>query len=1052
MNSLSAGADDGAAREQESESARPGLPSRDDVAGLPVPEATAAGRSAAAHPNASCTTTRRDVLKLMAASAILAVGGPGCDRKPYRQIVGMHESPEYQHPGAALYYASTWTDGAVPYGMKIKTLDGRPIKIEGLPDHPLNRGTASAAMLGSILSLYDPERLRGPRREGKEINWEEADSAVTDALRRASSVLLLTRATLGPSERAIVERFLAACPAARHMVYEPLNDAPRRSAWRTVYGADGEVWPRLSRAKVIVSLDADFLGVDGAVLDQIGDFAATRRLDPAAPDPKALSRLYVIESGMTVTGSNADHRIPLKPSAIGPLAEALRAALAGNEQPLAAFRDAHRLSTEAQEILGALLKDLRAHEGRAVVLGGAHLPEGVHASVALLNQEIGAPGKTLAWNPAPATLPVDAPEEIAAALAKGVDVLVTLGVNPIYDWPGGDRDGLFAKADLTVGHGLHLDETLAACTLALPSCHNLESWNDRAPLPGLTTLCQPVIAPLFDSRQEAESLLRWTSALAPEDEELKKAAGCWHDYLKNRWQNGTLAGAGEPQLAWEAALRKGMAGSAAIPAFPALRRNEAEQLAAIGAAGSGAPSATHGTDANAFELAIQPHHALWDGRFASIGWLHELPDPVSRLVWDNAASIAPATAERLGVTEGDWVALEHAGRVLRLPALVQPGVADGVVTTTLGHGRSASPVVGTGRGFNVAALLGAGITGHLAQVTLRALTPAEREAQEAPRFQLVRTQKAFSQQGRPIVIHASAKDLATDPACVKHRFHIPELKQLDNDWDYSGGPKWGMAIDLGACVGCGACVTACQAENNIPIVGKEECAVGREMHWIRIDRYDEGDGANPRVHQQPMLCQHCDNAPCESVCPVNATAHSHEGLNEQVYNRCVGTRYCANNCPYKVRRFNFYNYTKRLHKDTVQELAYNPQVTVRSRGVMEKCTFCVQRINEVKFKLKNEGREVPDGAIQPACQQACPAGAIVFGNLNDPESRVVRMGGSNLAYKVLEELNVRPNVAYLARIANPHPDVHVEDYGGGHGHGGGSSDADAADEHGKGGH
>ena len=971
--------------------------------------------------------SRRTVLKLMAASALLAAG-TACTRKPPRNIVSMADSPEYQNPGMPLYYASTWTEGLVPYGMVVKTVDGRPIKLEGHRDHPLNRGASSAAMQASLLSLYDPDRLREPQRQGQPVSWETADKEIVAALQAARSAVLITRSSLGPSERALVGAFRQACPAVYHFVHETAHDGPRRSAWRKVFGSDGAVRPRLDRARVIVSFDADFLGTEADALESISSFSQTRAVAVRDHAQARLSRLYVVESTMTVTGSNADHRLPLRPSLMVELVQALRAALKGDDDRLNALCSRKGLD---KDLLTALVKDLDAHRSEAVVLGGAHLPEALHAAVSLLNDEIDAPGKTLEWNPEPPTLPVDDPATIAAALEQGVDVLICLGINPVYDWPGEGIERLLEKAQLSVGHGLLADETVGACTLSLPSCHNLESWNDAAPLTGVRSLCQPVIAPLFDARQEAASLCAWTRALTG-DSTAPTAGADWFGWLREQWETGVLAGedsldAGALRKAWEDALRKGFVGQRKSVSFPGPDRQAAEAIAS--AAGS-----TEGD----FDLVIAPHHALLDGRFANNGWLQEFPDPVSKLVWDNAASVSPSTAARLGLDEGRWAAVQAGERTLVLPVLIQPGTAPGVVATTLGHGRTRCGVVGEGQGFNTALLVGAGEDRNaprsVSNVAIHPAAPGSQPEGAPDRYELVRTQKAFSQEGRPIVLDCTSAEYAKDPASARKHLHIPANDQLDDEWDYSIGHKWAMAVDLSACVGCGACTVACQAENNIPVVGKSECALGREMAWIRIDRYQDGDENNPKVSQQPMLCQHCDNAPCESVCPVNATAHSPEGLNEQVYNRCVGTRYCANNCPYKVRRFNFYNYTKENVKGAVRELSYNPQVTVRSRGVMEKCTFCVQRINEAKFRARNAGDEVDDGAIQPACVQTCPAGAIVFGDLNDPESRIAKLKASPLAYHVLEELNVRPNVAYLARVRNPHPDLIGDEHhdGGGH--------------------
>ena len=951
--------------------------------------------------------SRRKMLGVLSgASAALAVGLAGCERKPRRTIISRISGPEYQAPGKALYYSSAWTDGPYPYGLTIKTVDGRPIKVDGNPDHPVNLGASTAAMQASILSLYDPDRLQSPQKGGKQISWQDADRQVVDALKNASSAVLLTRSTLGPSERTLVEKFREACDSVQHFVHETVHDGPRRTAWKKIYGADGEVVPRFDRAKVIVSLECDFLGTEEPAVENIRTFAQGRMLDDATHRDASMSRLYVCEGAMTLTGSNADHRIPIRPSVLDPLASALGEAVNGNRSALDKLAVKHHLSGL---LLGKLADDLASHRGEALVVAGSHLPESVHGAVALLNDQLDAAGKTLVWNPTPASLPVSSPEEIETALTDGVDVLICLGVNPDYDWPGGGFAGLIEKAKLSVGQGLYADETVAACDLSLPTSHNLESWNDAAGRGQAASLCQPVIAPLFDTRQEAESLLAWTKGLAPTDDPITKFQE-WHDYLQDQWQQqGTT---------WEEALRTGGRFDTSEESFPSLDREQAESLAS-----------QQTTTDQGYELAIFPHHAVYDGRFANNGWLQELPCPVSKLVWANACSMSPKTAKSLGVAESDLVKLSVGSQTVELPVLVQPGMAEGVLATTLGHGRTiGGGICQEAGGTNVAPLLG---QSDPATPRLAFGVKAEKAAGSQ---KLVRTQKEFSMHDRPIVLDGTLEEYREEIDFVKHKRHLPEEADLYTPHDYSKGHKWAMAIDLGACVGCTGCITACQAENNIPIVGRDQCDLGREMHWIRLDRYEDGDPENPQVHQQPMLCQHCDNAPCESVCPVNATVHGPEGLNEMVYNRCVGTRYCANNCPYKVRRFNFYRYQEEQINAPIQELVFNPQVTVRGVGVMEKCTFCVQRINAAKFDAANAGEAVRDGDVQTACQQACPSQAIQFGDLNDPESRIAKLREAGRAFHVLEELNVKPNVTYLAQVRNPNPDVESakEKTNGGH--------------------
>lgn len=963
--------------------------------------------------------SRRSMLKLlMGASAALAVGIPGCERKPRRRIVSRVDGPEYAKPGQALYYASTWTGGPFPYGVLIKTMDGRPIKIEGNPDHPLNRGSSDAAMQASLLSLYDPDRLRAPSSANQTKTWEAVDLRVVEALRKSKSTVLITRSSLGPSERALIRRFLEIHPRAKHFVYETVHDEPRRAAWRAIYGADGEWLPRFDRARVILSLDCDFLGHDGVVLENIRTFADGRRLHDNGHQSAEMSRLYVVESTMTITGSNADHRLRLRPSALAVFANALRAALNGSAAALPDFAAQYHLDAQ---VLAALLADLRAFPRKAVIVAGGHLPPAAHTAVALLNDALQAPGNTLEWNPEPANLQVSAISEIETALEADPDVLILFDVNPLYDWPGKDFRPLLGRAKLSIAHNPHLDETAAACTLALPSCHYLESWNDAAPRPGVSSLCQPVIAPLFDSRQTAESLLLWTQALAVENDPLR-AVTDYHEFIQRRWTSN-LVPDGAPDVesarknAWETCLRTGGHFDTNImhhgATNPPISLNEAQDPAVILSEAQDLPASADSP--GSYEIVIRPHPAVYDGRFANNGWLQELPDPVSKVVWDNAAAVSPNTAKMLGLAEGDLLGIQVADRSVTLPALIQRGAADDVVTLTLGHGRTAGGRIALeAAGANSSLLLGR------TDPAVPRLIGSAKLTKATGRKRLVRVQKEFSMHGRPIVLDGTLEEFRREVDFVKHKRHLPEkMVNLYEPYDYSKQHKWAMAIDLNACTGCGACMIACQAENNIPIVGREQCDKGREMHWIRIDRYEDGDPDDPAIRTQPMLCQHCDQAPCENVCPVNATTHSPEGLNEMTYNRCVGTRYCANNCPYKVRRFNYLRFHQAQLRDPVQELAFNPQVTVREVGVMEKCTFCVQRINAAKYAALNKGEKLADGAARTACQQACPAQAIVFGDVNDPNSAVGKARSAGRGYHVLEELNVKPSVTYLARVRNP---------------------------------
>ncbi len=957
---------------------------------------------------------RRDVLKIMGASAALAMGVPGCKRKPQRQIISRAVMPEYEKPGKILEYASTWTEGAFPYGTIVRVIDNRPIKVDGNPDHPVNAGTSSAQMQASILSLYDPDRMRQPKIDGADADWQAIDKKVIGALQQAKSVVLLTRATLGPSERQLVSDFTAAKSGAKHLVYEAIHDGPRRRAWGQIFGKDGEWIPDFSKADVILSLEGDFLGTEPTALEATQQFASRR--NPAENDGK-MNRLWVAESAMTVTGSNADVRLRVKPSAMPMLAAALLAAVRGEGAALNEFAAAHHLD---DKLLRGLAEDLKVSAGKAVVVAGGHLPEAVHAEVAMLNDAVKAPGNTLQWNTQPASLPVSSSEEILSAI-KSADVLICLGVNPLYSMPGLSVEG-FKQVALTVGHDLYETETLQACNVALPSHHNLESWNDAIARAGVESLCQPMLHPLWKTRQEAESLLRWAQALTS-SARISKIKD-WHDFVQQNWMARNFPNAASPTAKWQESLRKGVVVKEVKSSSPRLDTGNATLLA------QQAESPAEGK-----ELVIWPDGMIHDGRFANSSWLMETPDPVTRIVWDTAALMSPATALKLDVAigdydrghvEGDTIDVMVDGKTVNLPVMVVPGMADDVIAANTGYGRTSGGVVCKNKGRNVSSLIGAGLSGRV-----RFAVKATRSDQ---RYPLVRTQKTMVMKGdhekhnRPIALDGTLEEFNSDNHFVEHLRHLPPKSEIYAGHDYSQGPRWHMVIDMNKCTGCSACVTACQAENNIPVVGKNECANGREMHWMRIDRYYSGDENQPTVSQQPMLCQHCENAPCENVCPVNATSHSIDGLNEMTYNRCIATRYCLNNCPYKVRRFNFFDYSKQTQPEPVQkpdaptqQLLYNPQVTVRMRGVMEKCTFCVQRLNRAKFAAKNANKPIADGAAVTACQQACPANAIAFGNIHDKKSDVAQQDQSPLMYYVLEELNIKPSVGYLAKVRNPHP-------------------------------
>ncbi len=947
-------------------------------------------------PNSSGSLNRRQVLKGMSAWAAAAGALMACKRKPPRHIVSRVQPPEYQKPGQALYYSTTWLDstawGGVPYGAVVKVIDGRPVKIDGNPNHPLNLGASSAQMQASLPGLYDPDRLTVPVYKGSTITWSQANTKVIEALSQAKRALIITNPSLGPSAQALLGDLKKLCPHLRHQVYDPLFNPGRQKVLNSLYNMHGRYHYRLHHTSILLSLDCDFLGVDGDGLQAAAQLARARSLNNHSP-----LRHYAAEGGFSLTGTQADIRIPLGPSGIGAFASALLKALQGNQKDLHSFCSASTvpLSTALQ-----LVKDLQTNHQRSLVIAGSHLPGQVHALTSLLNKELEAMGYTMMWDQNPHTLTPNSLEEIKHSLSESPEVVIFMGVNPVYHWPGSGFNRLLAKCALVVGHGLYMDETLSTCTLALPSHHYLESWNDASPVNDVYSLCQPVIQPLHNTRQQESSLLSWAKGL----EALKGAgisnatiqAPSWHKYLMAHWHTHILP-ATAPAISWVEALKIGVTGTPGYVCAPVINEGTAQGLAG--------PTSTVG---QGLELVVAPHHAVGTGSLANNAWLQEWPHPVTKLTWDSVALISPVTAKELGFKQADEIKITAGNQSFTMPVLLQQGVAPGLIHTTMGHGRWAGGSLCKNKGYRCPPLLPSG-SGKRSNV---------KAVKTGVTYALARTQTEFSLHDRPLILSASQKDFIQNPKIIQKHRHRPHKAPLYPGHDFTGGYKWVMAIDQHKCTGCGACQLSCMMENNIPVVGKAEVLRGRAMHWLRLDSYLTGPEHSPRLEHQPMLCQHCDSAPCESVCPVAATAHSQEGLNEMAYNRCVGTRYCANNCPFKARKFNYFNYQKRLLKKPVQELIFNPQVTVRTIGVMEKCTFCLQRINEAKFKAKNKGQRLLDGEVLPACAQVCPSGAIAFGNANDPDSRVSKWLRSGRAYTLLDELNIGPNVTYLGKIWN----------------------------------
>jgi MoCo/4Fe-4S cofactor protein with predicted Tat translocation signal len=924
------------------------------------------------------TSSRRTLLKLMAASFGLA-GLVAC-RRPEEKILPLSKGVEHYIPGRPLYYATAMNLGGLTTGLIVEAHDGRPTKVDGNPRHPEGLGACSAFAQASVLGLYDPDRSRGVLRQGKPSSWEEfgrfAGEHFTEAvLGRGEGLWLLSEYLPSPSFQAVRNHLLSRFPQARWVQFEP---ASRETVWRGAEFAFGrrlETLYDFEKADVIVAFDADFLGVDNLGLRATRGFARRRAV---ASEKDSMSRLYAAESRFSITGAMADNRFRVRSSeiaaAVKELASALGLAEAG--EPRYAWAT-------------AVAKDLNNHRGASIVLAGPGQPAEVHALVHRINEALGNFGKTVTFTEAEAAPGEASFKDLAAEMAAGrVRTLVMLGGNPVFSAPAdfqfGDNLG---KVGTSIHLGLEVDETGSAATWHLPQAHYLESWGDLRTLDGTASIQQPLIQPLYDGRTPAELL-----ALLGGYKDRRA-----HDIVRNYWTARWPAS--EAESRWRRALHDGLIEGSALPRVNAKVRTDVPEPRVEGA--------------DSLEVVFFPSHSVWDGRFANNGWLQETPEPMTKLAWDNAALISPSTAKELGLKSEDLIAIERQGRTVELPVWIMPGQAGNSIAVAFGYGRTICGRVGRRAGHNVYPLRTSDSLGFGGGASVRAT---------GRRYKLASAQDHHAMEGRPVVREATLRHYREHPDFAKHAVHVPELESIYKRHEYGEGNQWGMAIDLNRCVGCNACILACQAENNIPIVGKRELAHGREMHWLRVDRYFTGPEEAPEAVFQPVACMHCENAPCENVCPVVATVHSPEGLNEMAYNRCVGTRYCSNNCPYKVRRFNFLDWHKGFEEP--QNLAFNPDVTVRMRGVMEKCTYCVQRIEEKKIQAKAEGRrQIRDGEVLTACQQTCPAEAIVFGNINDPNSRVAQLKKLNRDYVMLEELNIKPRTSYLARLRNPNPEL-----------------------------
>jgi MoCo/4Fe-4S cofactor protein with predicted Tat translocation signal len=943
--------------------------------------------------------SRRGFLQLMGASLAMA-GMTGCTKMPVEEIVPYVRQPEQIIPGRPQFYATAFTLSGYANPLLVESHLGRPTKIEGNPLHPASLGGTDIFAQASILGMYDPDRLQAVTHLGDVDSWASFNNAIRGplAIQKALSgagIRILTPTISSPTFKDQMQAFVAMYPQAKWHVYEPINRDNLLEGAKLAFGQPVETRYDFSKADVIVSLDADFLyaGFPGNTR-YIRDFASRRN-----PDAE-MSRLYVIESTPSSTGVKADHRLPMRASEIPNFASDLRLLVAGGAgDSLGIGR-----KTDEFKLLSAVSEDIQTHRGSSVIIAGDQQPPEVHAFAHAINAALGSVGKTVFYTDPVSTNPVNQTESIKDLVsdmrAGKVDLLIIMGGNPAYDAPS---DLNFADAlksssvAMRVYLGLYQNETAQLCHWNLNEAHYLESWSDTRAHDGTVSLVQPLIAPLYSGKSAHELM----SALlgAPD------ATG--YDIVRAYWQKQHTGA--DFEAWWRKSLNDGfIEGTAFAP--KSLSAKTSSMPATVGATAG-------------LEINIRRDPSIYDGQFSNNGWLQELPKPLSKLTWDNAIQIGPKMAEREGIKSMDVISLEVEGRKVTGPVWIQAGHPDHSVTVDLGYGRRAAGRAGTGAGFDAYPLR---TTSALWLATGAKLTKT------GDFYQLASTQgyqTMDTDEGghRPVVREATLAEYRKEPKFAKEDEPPAELT-LYPPFDYKKSPDaWGMTIDLNACVGCNNCIIACQSENNIAVVGKEQTTRGRHMHWIRVDAYYQGDRDTPTAYFQPVPCQQCENAPCELVCPVGATVHSSEGLNDMVYNRCIGTRYCSNNCPYKVRRFNFL-----LFQDweTPQyKIMRNPDVTVRSRGVMEKCSYCIQRISEHRIDAEtaavreNRPFKIEDGTLQTACQQSCPANAIVFGNINDPESRVAKLKALDRNYGLLADLNTRPRTTYLAEIRNPNPEL-----------------------------
>lgn len=969
--------------------------------------------------------SRRNFLSLIAASVALA-GLEGC-KKPVQKIIPYVEAEIGTIPGIPKYYASTipWKNNAL--GVVIENHDERPVKVEGNDKHPATLGKSNAFSQASTIEMYDPDRARGVRHNGKKVDWSEYLKFAKDINKGdGKGLAVLMQESSSPTIKSIQNDFKKKFPSASWVSYESVNNENLYSGIEKAFSKKLQPVYRLENAQIIVSLGSDFLGVDDNNIYNTRKFAQNRDI---VDENSTMNRLYVAESSITSTGSSADHRLNIPQHEM----ENILAELSFELRQLGLSVDANKVKSSNNLWIKAAAEDLMSNRGQSIILGGSQLSPEFHQLIALLNNQLNAPVDYYPLNLSQVSSLNDFKSLCNDIKNNKIKNLIILGANPVYDSPA---DFNFEDLLIKVPNSVHLtnilDETSKLCSWNIAMTHYFECWGDAMSYDGFASIVQPQIMPLFDSKSAIQVLTPMVYS-----KELSS-----YDTVKNVWKSDIIK-SGNFERKWEKVLHDGLYD------IPIIKK---EKVKSSAKASTKQLNNTIKLDDNKFEIVFNASSSVYDGRFANNGWLQEIPKPVTSLTWDNAALVSLKVAKKFNIKNGQMIEIKVDNNSIKLPAWITPGQNQKSISLELGYGRTFEGRLGNGVGFNVYPLRMSNNPSYSLNASISVLDETyplastqdhhglEEDKYAAPGFDKLANNEVQSR--IPELVKQSTLDYYKEnPDWVQKKVeeHKPDKKRSwaehsmynpEPEYDYSKGPQWGMSIDLTSCTSCNACSIACQSENNIPVVGKQQVMNGREMHWIRIDNYFAGDPDNPEMSTQSVACVHCELAPCETVCPVAATTHSSDGVNQMTYNRCLGTRYCANNCPYKVRKFNFYNYTRDLPE--VVQMAMNPDVSIRFRGVMEKCTYCYQRVSAARISAENENREMQDGDFQVACQQSCPADAIKFGDINDPNSAVSKAKRRNRDYALLAHLGTAPRTTYLAKIRNQNPKLSSGAHNGSH--------------------